>query len=78
MDSEQLPQGEEYDNLARIYPDTMFLYNPDANPSGASFPGVPLRHLRAGDVETIPEHIMKSIAASGWYTLVPTIPPVEE
>jgi hypothetical protein len=46
-------------------------YDPSANPEGASYPGVPLRHLSKAELEAQPAWIQKSIQAAPFYSAKP-------
>lgn len=58
---------EAYDDPTQIYEDTVYLYDPEQNPAGASLPGIPLRNLRSADLEGLSEQQIRSLERTGWY-----------
>ena len=44
-----------------------YVYDPAANPNKETLPGVPLRTLSAAEVEALPPHLKRSLAACPFY-----------
>ncbi len=47
--------------------DIVWYYDPDKNPDGASFIGVPLRDLTEADMQEIPSHSLAAIEQADFY-----------